>query len=154
MPIGPSGSSGGSSSPGFEISYTQITSNAAITDTAEATATALISPGAITFDGSLVLAHFFCPQVTTDTAGAGDFVIVSLFEGSTQIGRLCDTRTVATASTYAGALSGFLRFTPTAGSHTYKVTAFATSATGSPQLTAGNGGTGGFVPAFIRFTKV
>lgn len=140
--------------PGFEINYTAITSNANVTDTSEATATALISPGAITFDGTAVLVHFFCPAILTDTAAATDTVTVTLFEGSTQITRLGVAKTEVVAAPNLTAASYFYRFTPTAASHTYKVCAFANSATGTPTLTAGNGGTNGYSPAFVRFTKV
>lgn len=149
-------SSGGilSGQPGYEIKYAQITSNANVTDTSEATATALISPGAVTFDGGAVMVEFFCAAVVTDTAAAGDLVTVTLFEGSTQITRLGVSKTVVTAAPDIVPVCLRYRFTPTAGSHTYKLCAFATSATGTPTLTAGSGGTNGYPPAFIRFTKV
>lgn len=140
--------------PGFEINYTAITSNANVTDTSEDTATALISPGAITFDGSAVMVEFFCPAVLTDTAAAGDTVTVTLFEGATQITRLTQVKTVVTAAPDVVPVYARYRFTPSAASHTYIVCAFATSTTGTPKLQAGSGGTGGFPPAFIRFTKV
>jgi len=140
--------------PGFEIGYTQITAPVTIASTTEATGTTIISPGALTFDGTAVICHFFAPSCTTDTGAAGDIVVVSLFEGATQIGRLCQTVALITTTTLKLPLAGFLRFTPTAASHTYTVTAFATSATGSPSITAGASGTGAFVPAFVRFTKV
>lgn len=151
MPI--SSSSGGNPA-GFEIGYTQITSNANITDTAEATATALISPGALTFDGAAVMVEFFCAGILTDTAAAGDTVTVTLFEGASQITRLGVVKTVVVAAPELVAVCLKYRFTPTAGSHTYKLCAFATSTTGTPTLTAGSGGTNGYPPAYIRFTKV
>jgi hypothetical protein len=140
--------------PGFEIGYTQITSNANITDTAEATATALISPGALTFDGAPVLVEFFTPSLVCDTAAATDLVTVTLFEGATQITRLGVAKAIATAATDVNACLLHFRFTPSAASHTYKLCAFATSATGTPTITAGAGGTNGYAPAYIRFTKV
>lgn len=140
--------------PGYELNYTQITSNANVTDTSEATATALISPGAITFDGSAVMVEFFCAAVVNDSAAAGDFVTVTLFESTTQITRLAQAKTIVTAAAHVAPIYARYRFTPTAAAHTYKLCAFATSATGTPTLTAGSGGTNGFPPAFIRFTKV
>jgi hypothetical protein len=140
--------------PGFEIGYTQITSNANITDTAEATATALISPGALTFDGAPVLVEFFTPSLVCDTAAATDLVTITLFEGATQICRLGSQKTEVTAAQTAAACLLHFRFTPTAASHTYKLCAFATSATGTPTITAGASGTNGYSPAYIRFSKV
>lgn len=139
---------------GYEFNYTQITANANVTDTAEATATALISPSAVTFDGAPVIVEFFCAAVLTDTAAAGDLVTVTLFEGATQITRLGATKTVVTAAPDLVPVFCRYRFTPTAAAHTYKLCAFATSATGTPTLTAGSGGTNGYPPAYLRFTKV
>ena len=140
--------------PGFEINYTQITSPVTIASATEATGTTIISPGAITFDGTAVLCHFFAPSMHVDSSAIGDQLVVSLFEASTQIGRLTVNNSLSTTTLIRSPLTGFLRFTPTAASHTYTVTAFATSTTGTPQIIAGAGGTGVEVPAFVRFTKV
>lgn len=141
--------------PGFEINYTAITSPAAVTDTSEATHTALISPGAITFDGTAVIVEFFaqiiCPSATSTT----DFVGVTLFEGASQITRL---GTIGIGNLTSGqqmqvGCNFRYRFTPSAAAHTYTVCAFTNSVTGTPQLLAGNGGTGGQPPSFVRFIK-
>lgn len=139
---------------GFEWSYTQITATANITDTSEATATALISPAAFTPDGSPVLVEFFAPAIITDTSSATDIVTVTLFEGATQITRLGIVRTVVTAAPDAIGVCFKYRFTPTAAAHTYKLCAFVPFTTGTPNITAGLGGTGAYPPAYIRFTKV
>lgn len=138
--------------PGFEIGYDQITGNVVIASTTEATGTTLISCAAHTFDGSPVMVEFFASFFLTGTTAASD-VIVSLFEGATQISRIASMQTPAAAQTGVP-LIGRLRFTPTAASHTYTVTAFATNVTGLPQVAAGAGGTGTSAPAYCRFTKV
>jgi len=150
------GSSGGVAAavfpPGYEIGYAQITSSVNVVSTTEATGTTIISPGAITFDGAAVMVEFFAPAVVTPSV-AGAPVEVCLFESSTQITRLC----VAYSSAAANAnlpMVGRYRFTPSAASHTYTVTAFVTSTTGTPAIQAGAGGTGALPPAFVRFTKV
>src|SRR5512146_13467 len=140
--------------PGYEINYTEITSPANITDTSEATGTALISPGAVTFDGGPVLVSFFTMGILADTAAASDFATVTLFEGSTEITRLAQTQTLVTTATHSQTVTAHYRFTPSAGSHTYKVCGFVPSTTGTPRISAGAGGTNGNPPAFIRFTKV
>lgn len=140
--------------PGFEIGYTQITSNANITDTSEATGTALISPGALTFDGGPVLVEFYTIALIPPTAAATSQAFVTLFEGSTEITRLAQTETVATASRAQITVYGRYRFAPTAGSHTYKICGFVSSTSGTPAIAAGPGGTAGEAPAFVRFTKV
>lgn len=154
MPIISGSSIAKNTLPGFEIGYAQITSPVNITDTAEATATALISPGALTFDGAAVMVEFFAPAVITDSTAGTDNVTITLFEGATQITRLANHHTIATAAPNSGFVRATFRFTPTAGSHTYKLCAFAGTTTGTPQIVCGSGGTNGWAPAFIRFTKV
>lgn len=143
--------------PGFEIGYTQITSGVNVVSTTEATGTTIISPGAITFDGTAVLVEFYSPHVDLPTAtSVSNQVTVSLFESATQIGRLGQVLLddLASGQNHRASLYCQFRFTPTAAAHTYTVTAFTNSVTGTPSINAGAGGTGVFVPAFIRFTKV
>lgn len=138
--------------PGFEIAYSQITSPVNIVSLTEATGTTIISPGAITFDGGTVIVEFF--GTVTTPSGASDTLRVSLFESTTQITRLATVFTNIAAFQALLMLSCRYRFTPTAGSHTYTITASVNSTTGTPAVTAGAGGTGGDPPAFVRFTKV
>lgn len=140
-------------SAGFEIGYTQITSNANITDTSEATATALITSAALTFDGAPVICEFFSARVQTDSNAIGDTTTITLFEGATQITRLAVVDTTA-AQLNVETVCARYRFTPTAAVHTYKVCAFVPSTTGTPSIGAGAGGTGALPPAYLRFTKV
>lgn len=135
--------------PGYEINYTQTTSPVTVASNTEATGTTVLSPGAITFDGTPVLVHFYCPRAQP-SAAIGDAITVSLFESTTQIGRLGLIINVA-AQSESMVMSCFYRFTPTAASHTYTVTAFGAS---SPVLSCGAGGTGTEVPMFVRFTKI
>jgi len=134
--------------PGFEISYTQITANVTVASGTEASGTAVISPGAATFDGAPVICTFYSPSVLTATA---DLIIVSLFEGATQLARLADIRGGVGVVAEAECLAEY-RFTPSAGSHTYSITAIRGTSSGT--IIAGAGGTGAYAPAFVRFTKV
>ena len=151
-------SGGGSVSPatlgGYEIGYAQITAAVNITDTLEATATALISSGAITFDGAAVVLDVYAPYLQAPNNATSSAATLTLFEGATEIARLmiisCQTAGVNNLSPVR--LS--YRFTPSAGAHTYKLCGFVSSTTGTPQLGAGAGGTGAYAPAFMRFTKV
>ena len=150
MPI-ISGSSGGSG--GLLLSYTEVTTNVTIASTTEATGTAIVSPPAIIFDGAAVWCEFFCSAVNLPTAALGNAVVFSLFEGATQITRIarCDTQET-TSSTNILAF-GRYHFTPTLGSHTYTITAFASSTTGAPAAHAGAGGTGNLPPMYAAFFK-
>lgn len=137
--------------PGYEIGYDQITSPVGVTSTTESSGTTVISCAAHTFDGSPVYAHFFCPYLQA-FGNSNSTLTVSLFESSTQIGRLLVHINSNGAVQTTFEANGWLRFTPSSGSHTYTVTAFyaAASTTG---IGAGAGGTGAYVPAFIRFIK-
>jgi hypothetical protein len=138
---------GGGGSQGTEIGYDQITSPVTISSTTEASGTTIISCGSHAFDGAAVMGEFFSPGLYN--ASNGGQVFVCLFEASVEIGEL--------TSTYGPPMTnparGSLRFTPTAGSHTYTVTAYTVSSGGSI-VDCGAGGTGAKVPAYMRFTKV
>lgn len=152
-----SGGGGGvapSSIAGYEISYTQITASVNIVSTTEATGTTILSPGAVTFDGGLVLVEFFAPLIITDTTAINDVVTVSLFEGATQITRFGAAVVQSTSVQDILPFYARYRFTPTAAAHTYTVTAFSSTTTGTPRVLAGAGGTAAYPPAFVRFSKV
>lgn len=132
--------------PGFEIGYNQTTTGSiTVTSTTEGTPTTLVAASAYTFDGAAVLLHFFCPRVSNPSSGG---MVVDLYESGSSIGRLGFTP----ASVVEG-LSFFYRFTPSAGSHTYTVSAWGASA-GNGAFIQGAAGANTEVPMFVRFTKV
>ncbi len=136
--------------PGFEFGYDPITSPVSVSSTTEATGTTIITCAAHTFDGAPVLATFFAPYGGTDGLN-GHQMIINLFEGATNLGRITNIETIAGSST--NPFIAMFRFTPTAASHTYTVTGFITAG-GPGNVGCGAGGSGTNVPAFIRFTKV
>lgn len=138
--------------PGTELVYNQVTSTVNIASTTEATGTLLVQCSAFTFDGAAVIFEFYCAGLSASTV-SGSAVIVSLFEGATEIGIIAIQQNQTSVGAANLPIVARLRFTPTAGSHTYKVTAFATSLTGTPNMQAGAGGTGAVVPMYARFTK-
>lgn len=161
MPYINAPSSGGGTGAGKEIAYSQITASVNVASTTEATGTTIISPGAVVFDGAPVICEFFACRIATPDVtviNTSNFVVVSLFEGATQISRLAfifiNENIGAGGVALQAPVYGALRFTPTAASHTYTITAFASSATGPPSVFAGAGGTATDSPAFVRFTKV
>lgn len=141
---------GGSVTPsslaGYEIHYKQITSSVVVSSTTEASGTTIITCDPTTFDGGLVIAHFYCPYLVTADPG----LFISLFEGATQITRF-GVSSIPSGAGHGHECSAFYRFTPTAGSHTYTVTGHRSTSNGT--VTAGAGGTAAYPPAFIRFTK-
>jgi hypothetical protein len=152
MPFSQSGG-GGSGSSGAEISYTQITSTVNVVSTTEATGTTILSPGSVNFDGTAVLVEFFAPSINIGT-NVNSFVVVSLFEGATQITRLVNISAAAAGTNVGVGVVGKYRFTPTAAAHTYTVTAFCLNVAGTPAVSAGPAGTANYPPAYVRFTRV
>lgn len=133
-----SGASAGQS--GTEIGYDQITSNVTVSSTTESSGTAVINAAAHVFNGSPVIAEFSSPVLAPNT---GDAITICLFEGATEITRFCNANVqVPVVCRY--------RFSPSAGSHTYSVTAF--HITGTATVFAGTGGTGAYAPAYLRFS--
>lgn len=148
MTLNPTTSRGGSAAS-TEIGYDQITAPVTITSTVESAGAAIISCAAHTFDGTAVVLEVYFPYVSEQVAV--ESTLVSLFESTTQIGRLCEVQNDA-ASDVIWPIYARYRFTPSAGSHTYVIAGKASSATGTI-FGAGVGGTGAYLPAFARFSK-
>ena len=142
-----------SASPASEIGYDQITATVNVTSTSDTAPTTIIAGSAHTFDGAPVIAEFFSPVVVTPSLAAGNLTGITLFEGASSLAVLAEIITPAAANTKVPVLLRF-RFTPSAGSHTYGIGAWATNTTGTPAVVAGASGSGAFVPAYLRFTKV
>src|SRR5439155_7616950 len=138
--------------PGFEIAYDQITSGVNVVATAEGTPTAIIAGTAHTYENVPYVAEFFSASVTDSSAAAGTLTVLLIADGSS-IGRIAVSDSVTVSTQIIQAITGKLRFTPTAAAHTYSVSAFASSTTGTPAVGAGAGGSGVLVPAFLRITK-
>lgn len=152
------GSSGGQAAavqpPGTELDYVERTTSLTVTVTTDGnnSAQAFIDGNAVTFSGSLrVKIEAFVPVATV--ASANQAVLINLYDGTTDLGRLANLQTPNVSIT-GGSLNNMLygaRFlTPSAGSHTYHIRAWKTGGTCS--LTAAAGGASTFVPAFYRIT--
>lgn len=131
-----------------ELGYTEITSSVTVTSTTESSGTTVITASAITFDGNPVICEFFSPQV--QPAVGGNSVTICLFEGATEIGRLAVVQSAGTG-TDVHPVCAKRRFTPSAASHTYTVTAFQGG--GNATIAAGAGGTATLLPAYLRFER-
>jgi hypothetical protein len=140
----------GSAPAAQEFDYVEKTAPMNITSTSTTTPDTFITGSSVTYDGSTrVVIEFFAPSIIGPTSSAG-FVIVTLWDGATGLGRLLVVRseTVTGAWTVCYA-KRFL--TPSAGSHQYFVKARVTTGTG--QITAGVGGTDTELAAFLRITR-
>lgn len=130
-----------------ELAYTELTTPVTVSATVEATPDDVVSAAALNFDGATrILVEWFCGRVDVG-ATAGSFVVCNLWDGATDLGRI----TVSALANEIAPVKGERYFTPTAGSHTFKIRAFRVNSNGTIQAAAG--GVGTQMPAFIRVSK-
>lgn len=135
---------------GKELAYAQITAEVTgITTSSAATATNIVSAGAVTFDGSAVMVEFYTPQAESPAVADGR-ILFELYDGGSAVMTIGALGSETAAAQKACVLVR-VRFTPSAAAHTYSVRAWVSSGTGS--VRAGAGGAGVLVPAYIRITK-
>jgi hypothetical protein len=134
---------------GAELAYAQITALVTVTVVAEASAVTVVTAPATTFDGTPVILEFYAQQITP---GAGATILINVWDGAANIGWIGQFASPAGGGvTVSGVVQR--RLTPTAGSHTYSIRAYAVTTAGS--IGAGAGGAASTVaPAFIRITRV
>lgn len=138
--------------PGYEYDYAELTSSVNVTATVEASADNIVSGNAVTYDGStIVVVEFFSGGARPRNTTAAGNLLLWLFDGASSIGRLGFWQNVATGTDIHPVLVR-RRLTPSAGAHTYHVKATVDAGTGN--ISAGAGGSGNPMPAFIRITKV
>ncbi len=142
--------SGSQIASGQEIAAVEVTSNVTVTSTSTSSPTDIISLGAQTYDGNPVMFDFFAPAWDIDTQGA---VIFLFMEGSTVLHRWGDNRISPTGNSGGTAKLSY-RFTPTSGSHTYKVGAMHTAGTTFVYGGTGTGGASAYGPIQLRATSV
>jgi len=127
----------------YELVYNEITSNVSITATNEASANTVVTASSVEALGSPLVIEFFTPRATSGSTWVSFF----LYQDGSSIGNWG-------GPVGATANSVFLarRLTPALGSHIYSVRASVDGGTGT--VSAGVGGSGNFLPAFIRIKRV
>jgi hypothetical protein len=134
--------------PGYLIgSASAGTSNIVLSGT-EATPTAIATLGAITYDGTACWLEFYATSLTMGTS-VGAICGISLWD-TTDLGRVFRC---VTPSANAMTVSVYFRIpiTPSAGSHTYQVQGWSTTANAT--LVSGAFGSGNAHAAFLSMTK-
>lgn len=138
---GATGASGGA-----ELAYVEYIGIVTVSSATEATGTAIVDSGTVSYANTPIIIEFFSPWIQP---AATDFIIVCLFDGATEIGRIASCQDLA-ASVVNFPVLARRRLTPSAGNHQYNVTAFRNSLNGT--VNAGAGGTGTYLPGYIRIT--
>jgi hypothetical protein len=146
---------GGSSttSPGAELDYVEKTSDTTITATTEGTSQAWVTGNSITLDGATsVLVYLYSPIIDTENTASGELRIV-LYDGATVLGEIARYRTSAAGDTLRDPLFVVRKLvTPSNGTHQYIGKAY-NSAVGNGIVRGAVGGSGTYMPAFVRVTR-
>src|SRR6266540_1982726 len=121
------------------LAYVEFTADVSVTGTSFVD---IVSSGAITYPATPILIEFYCTRVT---AGASASVVLSLRDGATDLGRV----SAVNATTSANPFYITRTLTPTAGSHTYTLSAKNLSAQTSTVF-AGTGGVDTNMPGYVR----
>jgi hypothetical protein len=126
-----------------DITLVTFTSNVSVTGTAFVD---IVSSAATDYGATPIIVEFYCIRVT---AGGSGSVVLSLRDGATDLGRFLALSTSESSNpTYAA-----VKITPTAGSHTYKISAKnLTSQTST--VFAGAGGADLNLPGYIRIRGI
>jgi parallel beta-helix repeat protein len=133
---------------GYEFTAQSITATVTVSATASATGTEIFNALSITADGGEVMLEFVAAHVSVT---GGDFVIIDLYESTTAIGRIAVLQNSGSGVMIVPVFARH-RFTPSAGAHTYKITAWRGSGNGS--VVAGTGSSTTPVPVRARIVKV
>jgi hypothetical protein len=137
-----------------DTSFTAFTAGVSITATVEASSTTIVTAGAVSANGSDTYeVEFFSPNTTLPGNASGNQLILSIFDGATQVGRLATfARTDTGTDTRNFPVKASYRLVPTNGSHTYSIRGFRSNA--DCTVSAGVGGVGTSLPGYIRVRKV
>jgi microcystin-dependent protein len=136
--------------PTFEptIAYAEYTVQITITSTTEAGTDIVIAPSAA-FDGKPVWVEVYLPYIEV---GSGNICWPVLFMDATVVGRLGLVNNVGASPIYCSGNVYRRRVTPSIGSHIFKVGAFKSGAN-TVNVGGGVGGSGAYVPGYIRVVK-
>ena len=132
---------------GGELAYAQATADQSFTATTAPTANTVVTAPAVSLNGSTpVLVEFFAASVNPPSTSGGQLYF-QLWDGSTDIQRLALIQNVA-ALVLRLPLYVAVRLTPSSGSHTYSVRAWASGAG------AGALATSPVAPISLRVTRI
>lgn len=130
-----------------EMVYKQITSG--VTVAATGTTTVISATSSVFCDGGPLLIEFWSPYAVTQSGQ--ELQILFQVDGTT-VSQMSDATSVST-SVGTPPVHALLRYTPSAGNHTFGVIAQLTTSTGTAIIGASTGTSTTQAPAFLRVTK-
>ncbi len=135
-----------------ELAYAELTAPLPLSAAnTEASPITVVASPAVTFNGTTpVVVDFFMPAVAPGAA-AGNAIQAWLYQDGVSLGRLLYVQNAA-AGNLITPVHASRRLTPSSGSHSYAVGAAAVGANGN--MYCGAGGTGQYLPGFLRVTRV
>ena len=144
MPVIPGGT--------VELGYAEITSSVTISSTTAGSGTTIFSDLSFVSDGSPILVELFSPQARPSLSANASITVSLYLDGSEHTRTWARHRTAAGTNGDNHPLHLSRRITPSAGSHTVSVKAYAS--TGSGSFGAGTGTSTTDAPAFLRVSKI
>ncbi len=133
--------------PGYEVAFVQSTTAVTVTATVEASSDTILTLSAATYAAVPHIFQFSWPSL--QLAGTGtQAVIVSLFDGSTQVCRIWQWNEGTIG--YWGGQTAQVRYTPTAGTHTFSVRGFRAGGASHTYQAGSPPAAGVFAPIQLR----
>ena len=135
-----------------ELGYSQITSSVSVVSTTPATGTEVIPPLTVVCDGSPVIVEFFASLAHPHNT-AGDAMAFRLAMDGASVHTSWGYQSTPASGFVAQPVLLSYRTTPSAGSHTFGVSASVTNASRPGTISASNTSTN-VAPAFLRVSKI
>ena len=134
-----------------ELAYTEHVAAVNLSGNDESTGANIVLGPAIALDGSPVLLEYFAPLIVTE-AGSGARVSLCFLMDNASIGIAAQIRN-ETSVQAEKPVTIRRRFTPPAGSHAFGVRGWSSG--GVPGVVyAGAGGSGAYMPGFLRVSRL
>lgn len=130
---------------GYQWAYVEYATSTTVSATSAATAQAIVSAGAVVFDGTAVMLEYYGPY---HGCAATATLYLDLYLDGVLVTNVLSALSFTTAG--ISALKVERQLTPAAGSHTYEIRMHRGTANWTVDATAASG----VAPGFIRISKV
>lgn len=139
-----------SKNQGEELAYNQITASVTLASNTVASPNLVIEGTTRSYDGGMLMIEVSAIVGCSTSAGAASFL--QLWDGSTDLGAICEVYNGASTVNYGVTVLGKRRLTPTVGTHNYRIQGWSNIGVGNVYTSPGGAGLNQ-MPAFIRVTR-